>query len=248
MDVNQTSAITALNQDAKKSPQQREPKDQETTDDEQSPGDSGSWRELDAVEMDGGFFDAVTPEIQNVIDELNMRIEPLRAELERTKAREQQFRELAEHHVFLDVPCRREFLREINHVLKHRGQLSAPPAIIIMHVASADSVRMKAGRHALDRLLAEVVAMISEILHPTDVLGSLGGNDFGAVVFSGNGDAVGRTAAEIRDAVARQGFVWMGQKMEIRLEVGLHVLDGDADADDWIKAADSDLRARQLSA
>jgi len=245
MDVNQTSAITALNQDAKKSPQQRDPKEQPAQEEEQPSGDSGSWRELDAVDMDGGFFDAVTPEIQSVINELNMQIEPLRAELERSKAREQQYRELAEHHVFLDIPCRREFLREINHVMKHASQLSTPPAVIVFHVTNADSVRMKAGRDALDRLLAEVVAGISEILQPTDVLGSLGGNDFGTIVLGGDGDTVGRMAAEIRDAIARQGFEWEGQRFEITLEVGLHVLDGDVDAGSWIRAADSDLRSRQ---
>ena len=109
----------------------------------QNPGDHAPDDDVDndaAVEIKGMAAD-VTPRVQAALDALSAEIEPLRARLALTEERERQLRDDLAHHPFLPVPGRREFLRELNHVLNHLNDLTILPSIALLHVGNADALR-----------------------------------------------------------------------------------------------------------
>ncbi len=242
MDVNQASSIVSVHQDAKKSPQHRDPEDQGAGKDDQPGNESGSWRELEAAEVDANLIGGMTPEAQAIIDTLNHRIEPLRAELELAKGREAHFRELAARHSFLNIPCRREFIRELTHVLTHIDHLSAPPTMIALHIVGTEEVRMKAGRAALDHVLSDVANIFQNLLQPADILGNLGGNDFGIILLSESGDSAPAFAARLKEAVRAYVFTWAEQQFELDVLSGNRLLRAEISAEAALDAADQDLR------
>jgi len=244
MDVNQATSIASVHQDAKKTPQQRDPEEQDGGKDEQNQSASGSWREADAVEVDVSLIEGVTPEVQAIIDSLNRRIEPLRAELELAKGREAYFCELASRHSFLDVPCRREFMRELTHILTHTDHLTVPPAVIVMHLVGAEAVRTKAGRLALDHVLGEVVNIFTSLLQPADILGNLGGSDFGIILLSADETSASGVANRLRNGVSSHKFLWAGQTFHLDMVSGIRQLTMGTSVDAILDAADQDLRKR----
>jgi len=244
MDVNQATSIASVHQDAKKTPQQRDPEEQGGGKDDQNQSTSGSWRDADAVEVDVSLIEGVTPEVQAIIDSLNQRIEPLRAELELAKGREAHFCELASRHSFLDIPCRREFMRELTHLLTHIDHLTMPPAVIVMHLVGIDAVRTKAGRLALDHVLEEVSDLFSSLLQPADVLGNLGGSDFGVILLSADETSASSVANRLRNGVSSHKFVWAGQTFHLDMVSGIRHLTMGTSAEATLDAADQDLRKR----
>jgi GGDEF domain-containing protein len=242
MDVNQTSSIASVHQDAKKSPQHRDQDDQGANKDEHPPNQSGSWRDLDAVDVDINLSDGVSPEIQGIIDGLNQRIEPLRAELELAKGREAHFCELAARHSFLDVPCRREFMRELTHILTHIDHLTVPPAVIALHLIGTETVRMKAGRAALDHVLGEACGIFSDILHPSDILGNLSGNDFAVILLSEDGNFSTNVAAKLREGIAAHSFAWNDHSYRLDVASGTCLLSDGMSVETALDAADRGIR------
>ena len=217
MDVNRAQTIAALNSYTGGNQQHHQNDGKQR--DKRPPDEAEPIVEVDGVAAD------VTPAVQAMLDNLAAELEPLRAQLLLAEERERQLRDDLAQHAFLPVPGRREFLRELNHVLNHLDDLTDPPHLALLHVADADEVRTKWGRRALDRYL---VAMSDEITRrklPTDVLGNLGGNDFALIMLDDTG-----SLSDIR----LNGIVESLSQMTIAL--------GDGDVQPVIRAGLAEIR------
>ncbi len=236
MDVNKAEALTPLGQ------RERRPKDKKHDDDEHDGEDDAEEpRAGAAVAMDGLLAEGVSPEFQQALNDLSAQIEPMRAELEAARGLEARLREQAEKHPFLPIPNRREFLRELAHVLSHMEHLSTPPALIVLHIANADAIRASVGKAALDAVLDHACVRLTAALHPTDTLGSLGGNDFGVVLLDGEPGNVADKAESLRAALTDQPLTWQGVTHSLEVKSGFSVLQGGLSPERALEAADRNL-------
>ena len=246
MDVNKTDTITPLGSGGpKKEEKHGADEDQKKNGQDTEAGDSGAspWEGTEAFAVDGLLAGVLTPEVQQAFDSLAQQIEPLRAEVERAKGREAHFKELAEKHSFLPVPGRREFSRELTHVLSNSEHLTPPPSLAVLHLVNADDIRRRFGRRALDAALIHVCAVIDANLHPTDVAGSLGGNDFGLIFLVGNDEVAQAKAQSLIDAVKAQPFPWREETLALEIVAGVATLENVDTPEDAIQAADKELVA-----
>lgn len=195
---------------------------------------------VDAFEIDG-LMAEITPSAQRVLDNLAAEIEPLRRQLVMAKEREQKLREDLARHAFLPIPGRREFLRELNHVLNHLNDLSMMPCVALVHIANADEVRRARGRDALDRLLVHASNIMSNALQPTDVLGNLGGSDFALILLGADLNMARPRMAEILGKLRAVPLHVSGGSITIDANVGITVLSPGSSAEASINAADQDM-------
>jgi diguanylate cyclase (GGDEF)-like protein len=195
---------------------------------------------VDAFEIDGLMVE-ITPSAQRVLDNLAAEIEPLRRQLVMAKEREQNLREDLARHAFLPIPGRREFLRELNHVLNHLNDLSMMPCVALVHIANADEVRRARGRDALDRLLVHASNIMSNALQPTDVLGNLGGSDFALILLGADLNMARPRMAEILGKLRAVPLHDSGGSITIDANVGITVLSPGSSAEASINAADQDI-------
>lgn len=237
MDVNRAQGIAALtnNSGGQKNPHK----------DQRDPDTGDESHELpDAYEI-GGLAAEVTPAVQQLLDDLASEIEPLRAQLAMAHEREHQLREDLANHAFLPVPGRREFLRELNHVLNHLADLTAYPSIALVHIASADNVRRAHGREALDRYLSTVASELERLLLPTDVLGNLGGNDFALILLGGDVNDAPHRLQGIADKLSEMTISLAGGRVHIEVLSGLARLAPGQTADAAIRNADASMPRKQ---
>lgn len=108
------------------------------------------------------------------------------------------------------MPGRREFFRELTHVLAHMEGLTTP-SLIVLHLVNADDIRRRLGRNALDGVLIHVSSVIDTILEPTDVAGSLGGNDFGLIQLVSDLTLAQNKGKDLVQAIAAAPFQWQGK-------------------------------------
>ncbi len=240
MDVTKPSAIAPVGQGGRQTP--RHPHDDADEDSDRDDGDR-LWNDDEAVEIDG-FAAVMTPELQEAFEELSSQLEPLRHRLQAAEADVHHYKQLAGEHDFLSIPNRREFMRELNHVLEHMADLSTPPSLVILHVGATDAVRLRHGRAVLDQVLASVAANLGAALHPTDVLGSLGGGDFAAILLIGDPATAAGKAAVLADAVTTASYPVAGGTVPLTARVGVAVLTSNMTGAAAIAAADADLLRR----
>ncbi len=201
------------------------------------PAQEAAVDESEAFEIDG-LAAEITPSAQRILDTLAAEIEPLRRQLELSKEREKNLREDLALHSFLPVPGRREFIRELHHVLNHLGDLTTMPSLALLHIANADEVRRRYGRDALDRLLIHVAEAISRNLQPTDILGSLGGNDFAVILLGAGAQLARERIAGIVQTIARTPVNVQGVAISPVLLGGSAELSAGATAEASIRNAD----------
>lgn len=244
MDVNKANAINPLGQSGPKKEQKpgsEEEKQEEGKDaDGQEAGES-PWARAEAFAVEGLLAGALSPEIQKAFEGLARQLEPLRAELIRAKGREEHFRELAENHSFLPLPGRREFLRELTHVLSHMEDFSPAPSLVLFHIANADEIRRRFGRKALDEALVHVCAVFDQVLQSTDVAGNLGGNDFAVILLVSGPDLARVKIQTLTDALLAQPFNYQGQQVMLEVTSGMATLEKSVTPEAAVNAADRDL-------
>lgn len=162
------------------------------------------------------------------------------------RGREAHFKEMSEQHSFLPLSGRREFFRELTHILSHLEGLYAP-VLIVLHLVNGDDIRQRLGRAALDGALVHVAAIIDTTLHPTDAAGNLGGNDFGLVLLAGDLEVAGNRAQQLVDAITSQPLLWLSESVTLQIVTGLALLDGNMTPETALNTADQSL-LRALSA
>jgi diguanylate cyclase (GGDEF)-like protein len=241
MDVNKTDAVTPAGQsDPRKGDKRGVDDKQEKERDTDDKADESPWEGSEAFAVAGLLAGDLSPEIQKAFEGLARQIEPLRAEVERAKGREAHFKELAETHSFLPVPGRREFIRELTHITQNMEKLTSP-SLALLHLVNADDVRRRFGRKALDAMLAHVCAAIETVLHPTDVVGSLGGNDFGVILLNADQEQAQTKVGKIVKAVRKQPFPWQGEAISLEAVAGVTGLESNSEPETAIGNADRDL-------
>jgi len=245
MDVNQAYGSSPVGEDPKRSPKDREKPEKKEDKDSGSDAQSGSWRHEEAVDVGGVLAADASPEIYEALEALTSQLEPLRAELDRAREREKQLTEMTQDHPFLPVHNRREFLRELGHVLNHMEHLSTPPALILVHASNADAVRLRAGRDTLDAFLERFASALDGVIHPTDIIGSLGGNDFGVVALTGSREAAEAVIAAMTAALDENSLTTPHGNFPLVAKFGYAILEEGMTAERAVANADADLRRRR---
>lgn len=202
MDVNQATGIASVHADGRKSGQGREqaPESMEHKDDKNPP--SGSWREQAAVHVDGHLADALTPEVQRIIDALNREIEPLRRHLASAEHQIEELNAALVRHRFLEIPNYAGIVHDLEHVISHRQADHLSAVFVMLHVANAERVRQTFGRTGLQAYLRELSRRITEAKQPTDVFGSLGGNDFALILLGADAEGAALNVSALVQQVA----------------------------------------------
>ncbi|NQV84449.1 MAG: diguanylate cyclase [Rhodospirillales bacterium] len=239
MDVNKTHATAPVGSHGSKQEHRRDPEGHKQEDDSVAGAESTPVRP-EAFAIDGLLAEDMDPKVRLALENLAGQIEPLRAEVELARGRETHFRELSEKHSFLPLSGRREFLRELAHILSHMEGLNAP-ALVVLHLVNGDDIRRRLGRSALDGALVHVAEIIESSLHPIDVAGNLGGNDFCLVFLAGDMELARNRVQGLVDTITSQPFLSQSGAIPLHVATGVAILEGQMTPQDALKFADLDL-------
>ncbi|MDA0998633.1 MAG: diguanylate cyclase [Proteobacteria bacterium] len=190
-----------------------------------------------------GLAAEITPAAQAAFDSLAGELEPLRHQLKLADEREARLKTDLAQHAFLPLPSRREFIRELSHVLTHIEQLTTAPSLVVMHVAGADVVRRRFGRGIYEKALLHVANAIRRAVHPTDAFGSLGGHDFGLILLVADPILARRKADRLVEILAGLPFQASGETIPLSLAFGIAALTAKLSPDAALAYADRDLMA-----
>ncbi|WP_374580683.1 EAL domain-containing protein [Pseudoduganella sp.] len=133
----------------------------------------------------------------------------------------------ATHDELTDILNRREFERRLCELLRamHEGE-EGEHAVLYLDLDRFKVVNDTSGHAAGDELIRQVSQLLRATLRERDIVGRLGGDEFGIVLtYCSHADAV-RVAEKVRQAVVELRFLWGVRSYRVGVSIGVVLLAG----------------------
>jgi diguanylate cyclase (GGDEF)-like protein len=186
-----------------------------------------------------------TPKVKAAILSLVQEAEKLRRELDDTRKRVAQLEELADQDTLLPIANRRAFVRELSRVMSHMERYNAPHSVLFFDLNGLKRINDSLGHAAGDVALTAVARTLLDNTRESDLVGRLGGDEFGVILAQADTAAANAKAARLAELIEAQKVEWRGQKIGLSVAYGTYALKGKEDANDALHAADRAMYARK---
>ncbi|MGJ5230178.1 GGDEF domain-containing protein [Bradyrhizobium oligotrophicum] len=152
-------------------------------------------------------------------------IRRLRAELAAAQNRIAELTASAERDFLLDIFNRRGFARELHRSIAFIKRYDATGALVVLDVDRLKPINDTFGHAAGDEVLKAVARVLGEQVRSSDVIGRLGGDEFGILLWH-LGEAEARAkAAALEEAIDGLAFTFGETTVHAGASAGVAVLD-----------------------
>ena len=171
--------------------------------------------------------------------------ERLKRELAVVRARVSDLEARADVDPLLDILNRRGFERELKRALAHIKRYGTEVALMFVDLDDFKGVNDRYGHGAGDALLKAVARELVGHVRASDVVGRLGGDEFGALIWHAGEEQALAKARELELLIARVVIIHGKARIEAAASVGMALLVADTTPEDMIGAADHAMYARK---
>jgi len=172
-------------------------------------------------------------------------IERLKRELAVARARIGELEARADVDPLLDILNRRGFERELKRALAHSKRYGTAAAVMFVDLDNFKSVNDRHGHGTGDSLLKAVTREITRHVRASDVVGRLGGDEFGVLLWRVDETQAVTKARELEGLLARVSVMHRHVHVQVSASVGAALLRADATPAEIITAADRAMYARK---
>ena len=171
--------------------------------------------------------------------------ERLKRELAVARARIGDLEARADVDPLLDILNRRGFERELKRALAHIKRYGTEAVLMFVDLDAFKEVNDRYGHGAGDALLKAVARELVGHVRASDVVGRLGGDEFGVLIWHAGEEQALAKARELEALIARVAIIHGKARIETAASVGTALLVPDTTPEDMIGAADHAMYARK---
>lgn len=164
-----------------------------------------------------------TPKVRAAIMNLMHEVGRFREELDSARRRIEHLEQLAEHDTLTPILNRRGFVREMTRVKSFVDRYSAPATLVFFDLNDFKPVNDRFGHAAGDQVLQRIAQVLVENTRDSDVIGRLGGDEFGVILVNTNADLAGAKAKRLAEAIGEQRFTANGEKYSVTASYGTYI-------------------------
>ena len=180
----------------------------------------------------------LTPRVREALINLMGEVHNLRDELERTKNRLAEVERLADLDTLTPIANRRAFVRELARAISLSERYGEPSSVLYFDLNGFKEINDTHGHAAGDAALLHVTDVLLHHVCESDVVGRLGGDEFG-VILSHSDDAATRAKADALLAdIAVSPLIWEGLEIPIEIAYGAYSFRDGEDAHRALAEAD----------
>ncbi len=163
-----------------------------------------------------------TPRVRDAIMRLMGEVDALRQELAQHRRRMAQLETEADHDVL--VPClnRKAFVREMSRILSFVERYGLPASLIYIDLDNFKEINDRHGHAAGDAALLHVCEVIRGHIRESDLIGRLGGDEFGLLLAKANQREADMKADLICQIIKASPLVWAGRAVPISFTTGAY--------------------------
>jgi diguanylate cyclase (GGDEF)-like protein len=145
----------------------------------------------------------------------------------------------------LDILNRRGFERELRRSIAYVTRYRASAALLVVDVDRLKPINDAYGHAAGDHLLKTVVVALSSHIRQSDMLGRLGGDEFGVLLWNLDARNAHAKAAALERAIDGTACEYRGRPLSAGVSIGVTVLGAGDEANEILERADRAMYARK---
>ena len=161
------------------------------------------------------------PKPDDRFNSLLSEIRRLHAESERLRGRIQELEDLADTDAFLPIFNRRAFERELEREIALADRHRTPLSVVFIDLNGFKQINDRFSHAAGDAVLMNVADILRHSVRDTDVVGRLGGDEFGVILHRSAYDDAAAKAERLAHAIAGQPIVFEGNHCEVGAAAGV---------------------------
>jgi diguanylate cyclase (GGDEF)-like protein len=180
--------------------------------------------------------------------------EPALAALKRLAAERDELKEklaaaeaLADRDTLTPTFNRRAFLRELHRTMSEVERYKTPAAVLYVDLDGFKALNDCYGHAAGDAVLAHVARLLVECVRSSDIVGRLGGDEFGVILNHANADEAAAKAQTLGTFLNSNTIVHAGQAHRVSVSIGVHALSMAEDPETAIARADEAMYADKFA-
>jgi len=199
---------------------------------------SGPRQIQDTVQVMGIPPEEMTERVQRAILGLMEEVDSLRRELDHTNRRLREMEAVADTDVLLPIANRRSFVRELNRMISFAERYGTPSSLMFIDLNDMKKINDTYGHEAGDKALLHVAKLLVEHVRGTDVVGRLGGDEFGVILAQAD-EAVGHQKAQDLATMINQHPIELGNdSVSMTLAFGIYTFRSGDQPNDALDKAD----------
>lgn len=198
----------------------------------------------------------LAPETSQLLQELGLSrgqvsgrvlaaLERLAQQRDELKAQLAAAEELADRDALAPVFNRRAFLRELHRTMSEVERYKTPASVIYIDLDGFKAVNDAYGHSAGDAVLRHVGLLLLDSVRESDVVGRLGGDEFGIILNRASAEEGAVKAQTLSDRINSSAILYAGVPHRIRASVGVHEIAMVEDPETAIARADEAMYAEK---
>lgn len=199
---------------------------------------SGIGEILDTTELFGVPEAELTPKVRQAFLNLMAEVETLRQELHASQRRVGELEKLADQDPLAPVANRRAFVRDMSRMMSYADRYGVPSSLVFFDVNGLKEINDRHGHAAGDRALLNVAQALLENTRESDVVGRLGGDEFGVILAQADDGVAATKAEELAHSIRQRPVVIDGATVQVDVAFGVFPFGTEGDASDALAEAD----------
>jgi diguanylate cyclase (GGDEF)-like protein len=196
-----------------------------------APADSAAFFGLAEVDL--------TPAVRNAVQTLLTEVDDLRGEVAWLKARLAEAEGLADRDALTPLLNRRAFLRELSRIRTFAQRYGGPASLVFFDLDGFKSVNDRFGHAAGDRALQAVAERLVSNVRESDVVGRMGGDEFGVILVQADQAAAEAKAAALAEAIEREPMQFGDWSAPLHVSYGVSQIEAALEPDALVARADA---------
>lgn len=211
-------------------------------------GAAAGRRISDQIDLSGIESEDLSPRVREAFTQLIEEVQTLRRELDQSSRRIRELEELADLDVLLPIRNRRAFVRELKRMIAFAERYEAPSTMMFIDLNDMKAINDDYGHEAGDAALFHLAQTASDNIRATDVLGRLGGDEFGIILTQAD-ETLGREkAAALAEILMNTPLVLpSGDRLHLQLAYGTYTFSGKVAASEAMEKADKAMYENKVA-
>jgi diguanylate cyclase (GGDEF)-like protein len=201
-----------------------------------------------ALGIPGICEDALPAELREAVARLAAERDRLRDELARVRGRIASLERLADEDALTPVANRRAFVRELTRMIAFTRRYGVPASVVYFDINNMKQINDEHGHPAGDAALRHIATVLRDNIRSSDVVGRLGGDEFGVILAQTDAAQAHNKAAALAEAIAESPLSWGESTVPVSAAYGVYAFSGTEDPQHAIEAADRAMYEQKRAA
>ncbi len=183
----------------------------------------------------------LTPKVRDAIMTLMEEVDRLRRSVDGINQRLAEAEKLADQDPLLPIYNRRAFVRELTRVQATVERYDSAASLIYIDLNGFKEINDTYGHQAGDYVLSEFSRRLVTAVRETDIVGRLGGDEFGLILSRTDQEAASMLTKRLPGELERNPIVWEGNVLDVGMSYGIVPVQTGVNAEQALNEADNKM-------